>query len=150
MIEKYYNIEQISEMLNIHPKTIQRYIREGKLNAKKIGKGWRISGHDLSVFAEGVKAVSGDDVQPATPKEEKIRASSVIDIQVSDKNEADRIINILVAAMNVKPPELGRSSMHAQYIEDERRVRITLWGNLEFLTEVLRCISIFTEMSQEG
>jgi excisionase family DNA binding protein len=39
-------------MLNIHPKTIQRYIREGKLRATKIGKGWRITGHDLSTFTE--------------------------------------------------------------------------------------------------
>jgi excisionase family DNA binding protein len=33
---KYYTVEQIAEMLQIHPKTIQRYIREGKLRANKI------------------------------------------------------------------------------------------------------------------
>jgi len=30
MNEKYYTVEEISEMLKIHPKTVQRYIREGK------------------------------------------------------------------------------------------------------------------------
>jgi len=52
MTREYYTVEQISEMLNIHPKTIRRYIREGRLHATKIGKSWRITGHDLSVFVE--------------------------------------------------------------------------------------------------
>ena len=43
MIEDYYTVEQISTMLKIHPKTVQRYIREGKLRATKIGKGWRVA-----------------------------------------------------------------------------------------------------------
>jgi uncharacterized protein YjcR len=28
MHDTYYNVEQIAQMLSIHPKTIQRYIRE--------------------------------------------------------------------------------------------------------------------------
>ena len=50
MFKDYYTVEQISDMLNIHPKTVQRYIREGRLRATKIGKSWRVAGHDLSVF----------------------------------------------------------------------------------------------------
>jgi excisionase family DNA binding protein len=42
--ETYYSVEQISQMLSIHPKTVQRYIREGKMRAAKIGKSWRVSG----------------------------------------------------------------------------------------------------------
>ena len=30
-MEKYYTVEKVAEMLSMHPKTIQRYIREGKL-----------------------------------------------------------------------------------------------------------------------
>ena len=52
MSETYYTVEKISKLLSIHPKTVQRYIREGKLRANKVGKGWRVSGHDLSVFME--------------------------------------------------------------------------------------------------
>ncbi|MBG0787603.1 MAG: helix-turn-helix domain-containing protein, partial [Anaerolineaceae bacterium] len=36
MVEKYYTVEQIAEIINLHPKTIQRYIREGRLNAQKV------------------------------------------------------------------------------------------------------------------
>jgi excisionase family DNA binding protein len=55
----YYTVDQIAELLHIHPKTIQRYIREGKLPASKIGKSWRVSGHDLSRFAEGARLPEG-------------------------------------------------------------------------------------------
>ncbi|WP_432765158.1 helix-turn-helix domain-containing protein, partial [Hungatella hominis] len=30
-MDKYYTVEQVAELLTMHPKTIQRYIREGKL-----------------------------------------------------------------------------------------------------------------------
>ena len=41
MREQYYTVEQIAHMLNIHPKTIQRYIREGETSRNQDRKGWR-------------------------------------------------------------------------------------------------------------
>lgn len=38
MHEKYYTVEEIAEMIKIHPKTVQRYIREGKTEGKQGGK----------------------------------------------------------------------------------------------------------------
>ncbi len=57
----YYTVDQVAELLNLHPKTLQRYIREGKLKATKLGKSYRITGHDLSVFTEGTSFYSGND-----------------------------------------------------------------------------------------
>ena len=57
----YYTVDQVAELLNLHPKTLQRYIREGKLKATKLGKSYRITGHDLSVFTEGTSFDSGND-----------------------------------------------------------------------------------------
>lgn len=33
-----YNVKQISEMLNINPETVRRWIRNGKLDAKQASK----------------------------------------------------------------------------------------------------------------
>lgn len=42
MEEKFFTVEEIGEMLKMHPKTIQRYIREGKLRAvKSVYRGFR-------------------------------------------------------------------------------------------------------------
>jgi len=151
MHEKYYTVEEIAEMIKIHPKTVQRYIREGKLKANKVGKSWRVSGHDLSTFTEG----SGASLTPRPDSEgqtssvndymdiEKkiIKMSSVIDIPVPDTNEAVRISNTLTALANSKPPGYGASTLQAQYLMPENLVRVMIWGGLEFTRAILDAVS---------
>ena len=117
--DSYYTVNQISNMLNIHPKTIQRYIREGKLRAAKVGKGWRVTGHDLSVFIE-----NGSYQEPASERqtERRIIASSVIDINVYGKEDAIRIMNTLVASMNSKPVSYTHLDVYKR--QEENKVGI--------------------------
>lgn len=74
---------------------------------------------------------------------------SVIDIHVSSRDEAIRIVNTLTAAMNIKPPEYGQSSMHAQFIEPDYKVRVTLWGNIKFMSAILSAVEVLTEQNEE-
>ena len=146
MNKDYYTVEQISNMLDIHPKTIQRYIREGRLRATKIGKSWRVTGHDLSVFAESDgNEGPGSENRP----EYGVIASSVIDIGVDGKEDAVRIMNTLTAALNAKPPEYGQSSMQSQYIECENMVRVMLWGTVRFMAVMMDTIASLTEPNKE-
>ena len=142
MIKNYYTVDQISDMLNIHPKTIQRYIREGRLGAIKIGKSWRVTGHDLSAFVE-----SDDDkgLGSGNPSTRSVIASSVIDIIAVGKEDAIHIMNTLTAALNAKPPEYGQSSLQSQYIEREDMVRVTLWGDIRFMSVMIDTIVSLTE-----
>lgn len=134
-------------MLSIHPKTVQRYIREGKFRASKIGKSWRVSGHDLSRFTEE-NGNNFTEISESVTKQ-RIKISAVVDINVFNKNEANRIINSLTAAMNVKPPEYGTTSMHALFLEPDNTVRITLWGNIKFISAILNIIEVYTEQYDE-
>jgi len=142
MAKEYYTVEQISEMLNIHPKTIQRYIREGRLRATKVGKGWRVTGHDLSLFVES----DGDKGRGRGSRQARsVIASSVVDIIANGKENAIRIMNTLTAALNSKPSEYGQSSMHSQYIERENMVRITLWGDIRFMAVMMDTNALLAE-----
>lgn len=148
MAEKYYTVEQIASMLNMHPKTIQKYIREGKLKANKVGKSWRVTGHDLSVFTEGTRNSAGNSSDPHSvdkTTDDKVKISSVIDINVNDMDEAMRIVNMLTAVLNTKPQEYGKSTMNAQYLEPELKVRIMLWGNIKFMETMISSISVLIE-----
>ena len=137
MQERYFTVEQIAGLLQMHPKTVQRYIREGKLRAVKVGKGWRISGHDLSVFTESI---------PPTPGEQPVAVvSCVADVYAADKDAAVRISNTLTAALNSKPPEYGQSSMQTQYIPGEQKLRITLYGGARFTAAMLDAVAQLTE-----
>ena len=140
MDKDYYSVERISELLHIHPKTIQRYIREGKLRAAKVGKSWRVSGHDLSVFLEG-SDISGND----SKTERNITASAVIDISTNGAEDVMRIMNVLTAAIVSKPPEYSKSTIQSQYIESENMIRVTLWGDIRFMSSIAEMIRAILE-----
>jgi len=150
MDETYYTVEQISKLLRMHPKTIQRYIREGKLRASKIGKGWRVTGHDLSVFTESCAYREAEAARSlAEAGAGRAVASSVVDVAVSGRSEAVRMMNALTAALNTKPAEYGRSSMQTQYIEPERTLRVTLFGDLRVVETLLSAISTLIQPEEE-
>jgi excisionase family DNA binding protein len=157
MEEKLYTIDQVAEILGMHHKTIRKFITEGKLRANKVGKQWRISGHDLSLFMEN------SDIQIDRKKEEenliefstskstssnsqnKINVSTVVDINDLNIDEYNRISNSLLALMNSKDPNLGLSTIKMQYSEKENRLRVLLWGDIKFTEEVLNFIELLTE-----
>jgi len=154
MTEKYYTVDQIAELLKIHPKTVQRYIREGRLRANKVGKGWRVSGHDLSTFTEGGSGaaaagiVLGKPVEREAIEREEIKVSAVVDIPVLDTNESMRIANTLTAIVNSKPPEYGASSLQTQYIMQEQKVRVMIWGSLSLTRSILDAVASLLENAE--
>lgn len=146
MKNDFYTVEHVSKILNIHPKTIQRYIREGKLGAIKVGKGWRISGNDLSLFTERNSCKDGSQDKSQNLK---VIASSVIDIKGISRLNANRLMNTLTASLNTKPVEFGNSALQTQYIERESTIRITLWGDIRFMSIMMDTIAILVENNIE-
>lgn len=160
MEEKFYTIDKIAELLGMHHKTIRKFITEGKLRANKVGKQWRISSHDLSLFMEdnnvSVKDKSqsenqGIEVVIGYSKEKsKINISTVIDIMEVDKEEYRKISNTLLALMNSKDSKMTNSTLNMKYYESEKNLKILLWGDLEFSKEMLDFISVLTNNKNEN
>jgi len=141
MQETYFTVEQIAELLQMHPKTVQRYIREGRLRAVKVGKAWRVSGHDLSVFTESV---------PPAPEHAPVSVvSSVADVYAAEREDAIRIANTLTAALNSKPAEYGASRLNTQYIPEERKLRGTLYGGARFTAAMLEALALLTGETEQ-
>ncbi len=46
-MEQYYTPQEVAEKLKLNVRTIYKWIREGKLNAVKLGDVWRISESEL-------------------------------------------------------------------------------------------------------
>ena len=51
MLENYVDVLEASRILNVHPETVKRLIREGKLAATKFGNKWIMERDRLQVFA---------------------------------------------------------------------------------------------------
>ncbi|MDZ5253701.1 helix-turn-helix domain-containing protein [Clostridium sp. LIBA-8841] len=158
MEEKFYTVEQIAEILGMHHKTIRKFIREGKLKANKLGKQWRISGHDLSSFMENnnfktskKSEEEGEKIEFSTSNVEgnnvdrKISVSTVVDINEVSSEEYKRISNMLLAVMNSKDSKMSNSTLNMKYYEKEENLKLMLWGDTEFVKEMLDFISILTQ-----
>ncbi len=147
MKEKWYSVEQVAQMLGLHPKTLRRYITEGKLRANKLGKQYRISGHDLSIFLEGSDISPTEFDQRETPAP-AVDVSAVADITVRGKDEADRIERTLIAATNCKDPSYGQSSVNIQRSAEQNKVRVMLWGSPRFIAAMLESISVLAQSEE--
>lgn len=158
MENQFYTIDKVAEILGMHHKTIRKFITEGKLAASKVGKQWRISGHDLSLFMEknnvninnkNIKEESSIDFltngEVKETEKQKINVSTVVDINDIDKEEYFRVSNTLIAVMNCKDPKMGKSTINMKYGEKEDRLRVLLWGNVSFIEEMLNSISMLVE-----
>ena len=158
MEEKFYTIDQIAEILGMHHKTIRKFITEGKLRANKVGKQWRISGHDLSLFMEDNNVniknnnklesekieFSNGDID-SNNRTSKINVSTVIDINEVDIDEHRRISNTILALMNSKDSKMSNSTINIKYYKSDKNLKVMLWGNIKFTNEMLDFISSIIE-----
>lgn len=48
----FYTVLQVSELLQVHWQTVLNYIKSGKLEAVKLGKGYRITREALDQFTK--------------------------------------------------------------------------------------------------
>jgi len=51
-MDEFYTVNQAAIALKVHPLTIRRYIKEGKLKAVRVGGNVRISLNDLRSFTQ--------------------------------------------------------------------------------------------------
>ena len=51
--ERLMTPEEVAERLAITPKTVRRFLREGRLKAMKVGRLWRVRESDLLAYMKG-------------------------------------------------------------------------------------------------
>lgn len=90
MSDSLITVERAAEELGLHPKTVLRYIREGRLSATRIGKSYRIARANLEVFAGVATGRSGTTAGT--------RATCIVDIPQISVERAERLAKFLHAA----------------------------------------------------
>lgn len=96
MSDSLVTVEQAAEQLNLHPKTVLRYIREGRLEATRVGKSYRIMRTKLDAFAgiAGIAGIAGG----AGDVDAGMRATCIVDIPGLSVDQAERLATFLHAA----------------------------------------------------
>ena len=90
MSEVFHTVEKAAERLQLHPRTILRFIRQGRLRATRIGKAYRILQTDLDAFA---------GAPPPAPATEGSRVTAIIDMPGVGVELSQRLASALRATV---------------------------------------------------
>ncbi len=138
-----YSVEDVSKILQLHPKTIVRFIHDGKIKAQKIGREWRISQEALKEYSHAELST------PSLPKEEpqydtlesRMIISAVIEIREQNSEEASRLANSITAALHCKDPSWGQCRFDSFYYPENRLSKFVLYGSAEFISQIMHMLS---------
>ncbi len=146
MEQKLYSIKDLVPILRLHPKTLLRFIGEGKIRARKIGRSWMVHEDDLREYAHAELAGSGrsSDAASAGAPPERVAASAVVEISGWNPEEASRLSNHLIAMLNGKDESRGRTRFDFSYDPAAGRAKYTLYGRPSFLAAAMRAFEPFT------
>jgi excisionase family DNA binding protein len=136
MSSHFYTVDAVAERLHLHAKTVRRYIQEGRLKAKRIGKEYRVAHADLIEFAGGT--MSPEDVVPRT---RQVIASTILDIDVISPEESHRITTYVMASLNARRGEPDHPRVDSIYYEERARLRITITASPTLTCELLQMIN---------
>lgn len=137
---RMYSPQQVADLLGLHVRTVRRYLREGKLDAVRLGNRYRIP-------HEALEAFSGRSVGAVPDRTEgpRIDVSSVVDLQPIDRDTADRITNLLIASAQGRPDDPSRLRLDVSYEPDRERLKVVVSGPIASTSVVLALITSYVE-----
>ena len=143
-----FTVDQFAQILDMHPRTIRRYIRDGQLKATKVGGEWRILKEDAEMFmghkAKELHETAIEEVQSyvagfGAPVAGKFQVCAVLDCHVGDKEEAFEISKIIMKHINDNTDQ-GQAKAQYVYDQEAHKGRYILWGHPGFIGRVLSSV----------
>jgi len=154
----FYTVDQIANLIDMHPKTIRRYIQDGKLKATKLGKQYRIANNDLNHFMgqQTQDSNTGTDLNNATValdnglieagigNQPTVEVSSTLDIKGVNGEMAAKMTRQITNTVHKD------TLSHADciYYSNEAKLKVLLFGSVEFTDQMLKHINILLSQSQ--
>lgn len=133
MSEEVYTVEQFAERLKLHPKTVLRFIREGRVRAVKVGKSYRILRSDLEVMT-GFKR--SDRPGPA------LRVTSIVDLADVSPDLAQRLARQLPAARTSQEAHADLMSLDVVYDPARRQLKVVIVGSASDTATMLKMVQV--------
>ncbi len=140
----FFSIKDLAPILKLHPKTIHRFIKEGKIKARKIGRSWMVHQDDLKEYVHAELA-GGNESQPeseATSLSSRISVSAVVEISGQNAEDASRVSNSILALLNSGHDTVGSPRYDFIYHPETMKARHVLYGSPSFISEVLKSFDV--------
>ncbi len=128
-----YSAEEVAELLGLHVRTVRRYIREGLIEATRIGKQYRVSAAALREFV-------GSETPTEPSRARRVLVASTVDIDAIGREESDRLATGLTGAMKAPREDGQRVHLECIYYEEQGRLRIIINAGPSYTSSLLSMI----------
>lgn len=133
MSDRVLTVEAVAGRLQVHPRTVLRFIRDGRLRATRIGKSWRILGSDLDAFS-GIAARPGRDPP---------RVTAIADLASISVEVAQRIATALQAAALSTAARDGPVRLDTAYDPERSLLKVIIVGDIRDTAALLQMLDGF-------
>src|SRR5262245_26455318 len=143
--KQLFTVDEVAGRLNLHVKTVRRFIREGRLPAKRIGKEYRITRAALDDFA----GTATDPGNVPIQRSRQVLVSSIVDVDAISPTDGERVTTLIMAGLNARRGELDFPRVDSLYDADRGRLRITITANPTLTCDLVRTIAALTESARD-
>jgi excisionase family DNA binding protein len=136
--EELRTVEDAARLLQLHPKTVLRFIKRGRLPATRVGKAYRIRRADLDALAG------------LPPRAEQTPAdawvTSIVDVPGVGPELAQKWARSVTAALNTKQRG-GGGTMRVDVVHEPERshLKIVLTGSPGDAARLLGLVQVWSE-----
>jgi excisionase family DNA binding protein len=136
-VNQLYSVEDVAELLGLHVKTVRGYVRDGRLDAVRIGRQYRIPAEALEAFTGQAAATPRGEV---SGRRTAVEVSSIVQIDDVNPVMVSRVTTLVMSSVNGPPREDGRLRVETTYDEEKARMKIIVLGGQESTAELLRLV----------
>jgi len=150
MEEKLYTVTELKGILNLHEKTIIRFIHDEKIKGKKIGRSWMVPESDLKAYVHGELANNNEVKQTDySTLNERISVSAVIEIKEQNSEEAIRISNSLMAMLNSGSEETRNTRFDFFYYPEIQTAKYVAYGNPTTISKIINIFDVLSNQKED-
>ena len=154
MSEEVYTVEQFAERLKLHPKTVLRFIKDGRLRAVKVGKSYRI----LRTEMEAMTGISPEAYRGAVEAyrsalaqlgvggvRAEARVTSIVDLSDVTPATAERLARMLPAARAGQTAPADSMNIEVIYDPPRRHLKVLIVGAIGDTAAMLKMVEVLAE-----
>ena len=132
MSEEVYTVEQFAERLKLHPKTVLKFIRDGRVRAVKVGKSYRILRSDL----EAMTGVALGANRAAA------RVTSIVDMADVAPEKAQHVARVLPSLRMGQTTPADPMRLDVIYDPATRGLKVVIVGSPADTASMLKMIEV--------
>ncbi|WP_158587600.1 helix-turn-helix domain-containing protein [Neobacillus notoginsengisoli] len=143
-----YTVDEVAIMTGLTRRTIQNYLKDGKLKGRKIGVQWRFTEENIQAlfnnqdFQAEVTNSNNKMVLEFLNSKERLETEicSVIDYPCLDKNQIDKLTQQIIKFVNTHQLK-GNIKFSYQYIKEHNIARFIITGKIQYINQVLQMVN---------